>query len=315
MSPRYSALLKVLCPMPGSLDGFVSIFRRFMQDPLGIRYHLHTLLLFTWADMKTILLPITAFACSTAPLHSFSNLVQGMIWIWLHQLLCNVSNQARGKSEDALNKPWRPLPSGRLTEPQAVILRWITVAVCLLLSATYGRDLLMTTVGLILTTLLYDELGMASHHIGKNLCNIGGYTTIEVGATKLMGASRDLDYVSTVAVIISGVLIFTTIQAQDFPDIEGDAALGRVTFPIYAPEFSRIFTFIVMPAWSIFLGWFWDIGVISRMVFAALGTYVGLRYYLWRTVDIDKRSYVFFNAWLTLAHILPLSVRTGFLAF
>lgn len=115
-----------------------------------------------------------------------------MIWIWLHQLLCNVSNQARGKSEDALNKPWRPLPSGRLTEPQAVVLRWITVAVCLLLSATYGRDLLMTTVGLILTTLLYDELGMASHHIGKNLCNIGGYTTIEVGATKLMGMSISL---------------------------------------------------------------------------------------------------------------------------
>ena len=52
-----------------------------------------------------------------------------------------------------------------------------------------------------------------------------------------------MDFVSVTAVIISGILIFTTIQAQDFPDVEGDKALGRMTFPIYAPmELSRAFT-------------------------------------------------------------------------
>ena len=111
----------------------------------------------------------------------------GMLWVWVHQLMCNVSNQARSASEDSHNKPWRPLPAGRVTETQAGVLRWIIVIICLTLSAFCGSDLVFTTLGLILTTFLYDEMGFAGHYIGKNLCNIGGYTTIELGATKLMG--------------------------------------------------------------------------------------------------------------------------------
>jgi 4-hydroxybenzoate polyprenyltransferase len=101
--------------------------------------------------------------------------------------MCNVSNQARGSAEDAVNKPWRPLPSGRVTESQAVVLRWVTVSLCILYSAVYGGDVVLATLGLLVTTLLYDEGGFAGHYIGKNFCNIGGYTTLEIGATKLMG--------------------------------------------------------------------------------------------------------------------------------
>ncbi|RDB19704.1 hypothetical protein Hypma_013170 [Hypsizygus marmoreus] len=50
------------------------------------------------------------------------------------------------------------------------------------------------------------------------------------------------------------MLIFTTIQAQDFPDIDGDVASKRMRFPIYAPEFSRAFTLLVIPSWSIAFG-------------------------------------------------------------
>lgn len=102
--------------------------------------------------------------------------------------MCNVSNQANGYEEDVLNKPWRPIPSQRITVSQVVTLRWLSVAICFLVSAAYGWDLLMATVGVFLTTFLYDEFGLAGHYIGKNLCNIGGYTALEIGATKLVGA-------------------------------------------------------------------------------------------------------------------------------
>lgn len=105
----------------------------------------------------------------------------------MHQLMCNVSNQARTAAEDTINKPWRPLPARRITQNQAIALRWIVVAICLLLSASLGRDLVLTTLGLLLTTFVYDEMGLAGHYVGKNLCAIGGYTTIEIGATKIMG--------------------------------------------------------------------------------------------------------------------------------
>ena len=48
-----------------------------------------------------------AFACATAPLHSLDRLLLGALWVWIHQFMCNVSNQTRGAAEDAVNKPWR----------------------------------------------------------------------------------------------------------------------------------------------------------------------------------------------------------------
>lgn len=108
----------------------------------------------------------------------------------MHLLLCNVSNQARSKDEDAINRPWRPQPAGRITASQTVYLRWVMVVACIFYSyLIHGPELVLATIALILTTWLYDEGGLAGHVIGKNLCNIGGYTSFEVGATKIMGGS------------------------------------------------------------------------------------------------------------------------------
>lgn len=121
------------------------------------------------------------------------------------------------------------------------------------------------------------------------------YTRFYSRVLTVLGASHAMDYVSVTAVIISGILIFTTIQAQDFPDVEGDKALGRMTFPIYAPEFSRLFTLVATIVWSMFLSWFWEVGPVSTAFLVCFGTYIGMRYYLWRTLDADKRSYLIFN--------------------
>ena len=110
-----------------------------------------------------------------------------------------------------------------------------------------------------------------------------------------LGTNRAMDSVSVAAVIVSGILIFTTIQAQDFPDVEGDKALGRMTFPIYAPEFSRAFTFFAIVAWSMFLSWFWGVGPVSAAFLVIFGTYVGIRYYHRRTLEADKTSYLIYN--------------------
>lgn len=237
--------------------------------------------------------------------------------MWFHLLLCNVSNQARSRAEDKLNHPWRPLPSGRISESRAVALRWSTVVFCIFLSSIYDQDLVLTTLGLVAVTFTYDELGASGTVVGKALCTAGGYSSFEVGATTIIGmscyfrqggasfrladcspstgANHAMDFVSVTAVIISGILIFTAIQAQDFPDVEGDKAVGRMTFPIYAPELSRFLTFFATVAWSVFLSWFWGVGPISSALFTSFGLHVGLRYYCWRTLEADKKSYLIFN--------------------
>ncbi|KAJ7764866.1 UbiA prenyltransferase family [Mycena metata] len=273
---------------------------------------MHTAILFTWTDYKTIFIPITAFACAIGPLRSVANLLQACIWIWIHLLLCNVSNQARSKEEDAVNHPWRPIPAGRITESQGYILRWAIAAVCVLWSAGYGGGQVLTSLCLLIITFVYDESGASKHVIGKNVCNIGGYVTFEIGATKIIATQHSLDAVAIASIIISGAVIFTTIQAQDFPDVAGDAASGRMTFPIYAPELSRITTLVALLSWSVFLCWYWTLGPISSLVLISLGVYTGARYYLCRQVTEDKKSYLVFSLWLTLTHVLPLRVRTGF---
>ncbi|TDL18470.1 hypothetical protein BD410DRAFT_728472 [Rickenella mellea] len=274
-----------------------------------------TLFLFTYTDYKTIFFPVTAFACVAAPVQSYTRLLHGVIWIWLNLLQCNSSNQYKSAEEDALNRPWRPLPSGRISRSQASKLRWSLVPICIGFSACYGWDVVLANAFLTLTTIMYDELGFAGHWLGKNFCNIFGYVTFEIGATKIIGTSTALDYTAMISILYSALVIFTTIQTQDFPDVIGDSALGRVTIPIKYPEASRKFTFVAMIAWSVFFSSTWALGTLSSLIFCVLGAYVGSRIYLLRTVQDDKRSYVIYNVWLLIAHLLPAQTRWNVLPF
>lgn len=104
-----------------------------------------------------------------------------------------------------------------------------------------------------------------------------------------------MDHIAIAAVVLSGIIIFTTIQSQDFADVAGDVAIGRVTFPIYAPEASRMVTLVALVLWSVLLADLWKLGTFSGGVFCALGVYVGYRYYNLRSVKEDKESYRMYN--------------------
>ncbi|KAF9028098.1 UbiA prenyltransferase family [Rhodocollybia butyracea] len=272
---------------------------------------MYTAILFTWTDYKTIFFPIISFAYASVSVRSTAVFLKACLWIWIHLLLCNVSNQARTEVEDATNRPWRPLPSGRVTNLQAIALRWVLVFVCIAVSSVFGWHLVVSTLTLIFTTYMYDELEISSHGVGKNLCAVGGYLSFEVGAVKIMGESTTLNPASTRAIYVSLLLIFTTIHTQDFADMEGDLALGRKTLPMYDPEIPRIATMLIITTWSTVLPIVWGIGPISTAGFVAFGSYVSLRFYIWRTAEMDRRSYLIFNIWLVMAHLLPIQARAG----
>lgn len=52
--------------------------------------------------------------------------------------------------------------------------------------------MVFASVLLTVTTIVYDEFVLAGHWIGKNACNIGGYASFELGATKVMSKSKQL---------------------------------------------------------------------------------------------------------------------------
>ncbi|KAI5923155.1 UbiA prenyltransferase family-domain-containing protein [Camillea tinctor] len=147
----------------------------------SILYHLNTLFLFMKSDFKTIVLPQTVFAIATtlymypfgttsATTYSqeqnpFTILVKffGMqAWIWVHLLVQNIANQRLGPSviEDRNNKPWRPMPAGRITQNEAESILRALVPLAVSFSFLCGASLPSAT---ILTLIwLYNDLDGAS---------------------------------------------------------------------------------------------------------------------------------------------------------
>jgi hypothetical protein len=98
------------------------------------------------------------FATAAAPATSLARWVKMLTWLWTHVLQTGVSNQSLSADEDIINKPWRPLPSKRVTPSQAKILRWCIVFFNLALSATFRKEVVYASAALALFQFLHDDL-------------------------------------------------------------------------------------------------------------------------------------------------------------
>ncbi len=120
-------------------------------------------------------------------------LAKTAVWVWLFLLQFCVSNQSMGVQEDALNKPWRPLPSGRLTLLQAGVLRWSLLPACILLSYYYGAlwPAIMLSIGIIMN----NELQFDSHWFTRNITNALGYFAFGSGACMII-AGKSIEIIT-----------------------------------------------------------------------------------------------------------------------
>lgn len=141
----------------------------------------------------------------TIPFLSFqrlSGLLLAIIWTWLQLLQFDTSNQTVGSSpeEDAKNKPYRPIPSKRITIEQTLALRWALIPMTLVLSlvaqGTKGLEKSLTDsvsgsvgagIGIIICTLTHNELGGHKYWILKNGIMGFIYGFFDWGATCVAG--------------------------------------------------------------------------------------------------------------------------------
>ncbi|KAG2030759.1 UbiA prenyltransferase family [Suillus americanus] len=267
--------------------------------------HIMTLLLFTKSDVLTTLLPVTLFALANAPHPHATRILDIIIWIWIHLLKFDISNQIQDPEEDKRNKPDRPLPAGRITAQNAADVRWLLVPVCLMFSAMYGRQTLASSACFEALSIWYNEFGGHKAGISKNLLTAVGYTCLEAGATIVAGSSSCLDSISARAVALSCAVFATTLHAQDFKDEEGDRFIGRRTLVTLFPTFARMSMMLGVPLWSFFLSRLWNVDLVCSVAFIAYGTVVGGRFMVYRTASADKKSCKLYSLWFTLAHLLP----------
>ena len=246
------------------------------------------------SDLKTLLrLPLVAF------------------WVWSNLLPFAINNQRQQKAiqEDELNKPWRTMPSQRLTPDEAKILMLITYPAALALSMYLGAT--KPCVALIFFGWVYNDLGGADRDpIVRNLINGIGYLSFACGATIVAGSHQLFNEMIYRWILVIGAVIITTVQLQDMTDQEGDSIRGRKTVPLVIGDGPARWTIAVpVVLWSLLCPAFWSFDVIGFILPVTIGVSISSRILLVRTLEADKSTFKLWNLWVMILYFLPLLKR------
>ena len=283
---------------------------------------MYTIWLFTRTDLKTIVIPSTVFGAVCAisgpvlttnsfplTLNVAKRVPLTAFWAWINLLPFAIDNQRRQESikEDAKNKPWRPLPSKRLSPKQAKRGMLVFYLAALLSSLYIGcAPQCITLIGL---GYWYNDLkGADNSCITRNFINSCGYICYTSGAMRVASGHSVHSWrpVAYQWLLTIGLVIFTTIQSQDMYDQAGDSLRARWTVPLVVGDLAARWSIVVPVAvWSWFCPVFWQIGVGGSAASTILGFAIVWRTLSKRTVKDDKISFRIYNMWIMSLFILP----------
>lgn len=153
----------------------------------------------------------------------------------------NGLNQICDFKNDSINKPHRPLPSGRMTYREAWTFVVITYAIALAMVTVVNWQTFAIYAIAALSTVAYSAppIRLKRHPVGSNLIialirgallKVAGWAAV---ATVL--ASFEPWYIGS----IYFVFLLGATTTKDFADIEGDRAAGCITLPVkYGAQWS-----------------------------------------------------------------------------
>jgi hypothetical protein len=98
-----------------------------------------------------------------------------------------------------------------------------------------------------------------------------------------------------ISVALSAGIILTTIHVQDYKDIHGDIAAGRVTLPIAYPILSRPVTAFLLIGWSWGISRTWHLDDATAAVMGVLSLVVGTSFVARTDSRADKISFYWYN--------------------
>ncbi|ESZ93045.1 UbiA prenyltransferase [Sclerotinia borealis F-4128] len=288
--------------------------------------HLYTIWLFPFADLKTIVGPESAFGIFSAlsgpiltsnefpkAIDIVSRLPLVLFWTWITLLPLVIDNQRRPKSieEDRLNKPWRPIPAGRISSILAK--RWMQVSYCMALIISYYLETLGQFTGLITLGVLYNEFGWGDNsYVVRNLLNALAFLCYSSG-TSLIASNAQLKMEGMMWFVVIGSVVFTTVHTQDMHDQIGDRARERKTVPLVIGDWpARLTIAVFVGFWSLFCPAFWDLSVYGYFAPITFGGVVIVRCIRKREIDDDKVTWLIWNIWIVMLYLLPLCKRLGF---
>lgn len=179
-------------------------------------------------------------AGTSAPVLSPSNVLARapaiVFWVWINLLCFVIDNQRQPESigEDLLNKPWRPLPSRRLSPSIVTCLMLSLYPVAAIVSYWHGN--LTQCLCLAFLGFSYNDLhGADISCLTRNLINACGFIYFYFGALQVMLGGPELSvfrYLGWWWLAVIALVVFSTVHTQDMYDQRGDAKRNRRTVPL-----------------------------------------------------------------------------------
>nr|WBQ21654.1 (-)-alpha-trans-bergamotene synthase [Stachybotrys sp.] len=246
-----------------------------------------------------------------------SRLVHVVLFNWTNLFIFDLANQRLDESakEDALNKPWRPVPRGLITSAQIQRTMLYLIPAVVAFNHYFLRMGPESMAIMILTWLYNDLRGGDEGFIQRNLIIAVAFGIYNTGSVKVAAgpdATQELAMFSGLTTkglewaFIVSVAIFTTMQVQDLQDAEGDRARGRRSAPIILGETAARWTVVVpMLIWPGLCAWYWDTGMVLGGTEVLLGTYVAVRCLLYSDPKADKITWQLWCLWTALIYTLP----------
>ena len=146
----------------------------------------------------------------------------------------NGLNQICDLANDRINKPHRPLPSGKLSAAQAWVFVGLTYLVALAMVALVNWETFAIYLVAGLATVAYSAppLRFKRHPVGSNLtiALIRGWLLKVAGWAAVASVLHSIEpwYIGS----IYFVFLLGATTTKDFADIEGDRAAGCITLPV-----------------------------------------------------------------------------------
>jgi 4-hydroxybenzoate polyprenyltransferase len=297
-----------------------------------VQKHLYSLWLLTKDDTPTFIIPNTIFGISGAlagsqlithnsdPSSILRQLPRVLLFNWTNLLIFDLANQRLPPSitEDSLNKPWRPIPSSRLTSTQ---LRH-----CLLLAIppilAFNHFILNTgteSALLYILTWMYNDLqGGDDGYIVRNVIIACAFACYNAGSLKVAAAAAAADSHSPssaeittrgyVWIAMMSAVILTTMHVQDLKDTAGDQARGRRTAPLVLGDRAARWSIAVpIPLWTACCAYFWGLGWEVAVVPLVLGVYTAMRCVGMVGKGEDRRTWEIWCLWTAGLYLMPLA--------
>lgn len=295
---------------------------RFRQLSTSLCYHIHTVYLTCSNNIWDIIIggflfgTINSFAAphlSMGPALTVAKVLAAtpgmLLWSCCNIFLFCLHNQRQpgNMAEDVLNKPWRPMASGRLTPDQAVRLLYFMHPLCFIIGMYVGGFVPYAI--LTFFHVWYNEFGAASNGVLKNIfngvgigCFFAGPLEVATGHSVFSGNAE-----GAVWVVLLMAAFGTTSHIQDFRDMEGDRAGGRSTIPLMMDEMTaRVLAAVGVGCWTELTCRFWRAGWPQRSAPLVTGALLIANLMLDRTNAGDVRAWRLWSVWVLALMLLPI---------